>query len=188
MRVGSSRMAATMSCSPWVAGTRPCSRCGRNTLAAVSSRRRRPRAAASTHRRSRHSALGLRTPLDVGRTLARMQLVRRWRADLAKPPIPPKRDERIFLMCSAVAIVVVAQLFDGGSGRALLLLVPAVVAFGLPRLPAEALAALVLVPVVLVVGSKGALEGTFFLTVMMVYATSTHLGSLTRALIIAAGA
>jgi signal transduction histidine kinase len=117
-----------------------------------------------------------------------MQVVRRWRADLAKPMMAPSRAERIFLTCSAVAIVVVAQLFDGGTARDLLLLVPAVVAFALPKLPAEVLAVLVIVPVVIVVGSNGVLEGTFFLTVTMVYATSTRLGSLTRALVIAAAA
>jgi signal transduction histidine kinase len=56
----------------------------------------------------------------------------------------------------------------------------------IPRLPAELFAVLVLVPVAVVVSRDGALEGTFFLNVMMVLATAWHLGSLTRATLIAA--
>ena len=54
------------------------------------------------------------------------------------------------------------------------MLAPAVVAFAVrglvPRLPAEVFAVMVIVPVALVVGRDGALEGAFFLSVMMVFA------------------
>src|SRR5262249_4672608 len=142
-RVGWSRTAATRSCSPSGAAMQPCSRSGRSTPGAASSRRRRDRRPVSTHGWSGGSVHGPRTPLKGGPTLACRQVLGRWRADLAKPPMPSSRRERIFLASSAVAIVVVAQLFDRGSGRDLLILVPAVVAFALPRLPAEVFAALV---------------------------------------------
>ena len=72
------------------------------------------------------------------------------------------------------------------------MLSPAVVAFVLrglvPRLPAEVFAVMVIVPVALAVGRDGALEGAFFLAVMMVYNTTSQLGSWTRALIITGAA
>jgi signal transduction histidine kinase len=117
-----------------------------------------------------------------------VQLRRRLRADLAKPATPASRDECIFLTCAAVVIVAIAQLTDGGSARDLLVLAPAVAAFAVPRLPPEVFAVVVVVPVALAVGRDGALEGAYFLSVTMVYATSARLGSLTRALIIAVGA
>ena len=55
-----------------------------------------------------------------------------------------------------------------------------------PRLPAEVFAVMVIVPVAFAVGRDGNLEAAFFLSVMMVYSTSSHLGSLTRAVVIAA--
>ncbi len=113
----------------------------------------------------------------------------RLRADLARPTSPIARQEARFLAGSAAVIVVVAQVSDPGSTADLLLLAPAVVAFlvrGLvPSFPAEWFAALVLVPVALVVSGDGALEGAFFLGVMMVLYSSWHLGSLTRAAVIA---
>jgi signal transduction histidine kinase len=115
-----------------------------------------------------------------------VQLWRRWRGDLARPAIAASRPERVFLLAGALLIVVVAQLADGGSAVDLILLAPAVVAFGLPRLPSEVFALVVVVPVVTVVGRDGAIEGAFFLVVLMVYATASHLGSLTRALAIMA--
>jgi signal transduction histidine kinase len=115
-------------------------------------------------------------------------LRRRWRADIARPAIPTSREEHTFLVGAAIVIVAVAQLTDGGTAADLLLLLPAVVAFGLPRVPAELFALLVIVPVTVVVGREGALEGTFFVSVMMVYATASHLGSLTRAVVIVAAA
>jgi len=112
----------------------------------------------------------------------------RWRADLARPEVPTGRDELAFLSGSAVLIIVVAQLTDPGSVTELLLLTPAFAAFVLrgmvARLMAEVFAAAVIVPVVLVVGNQGHLEGTFFLTVMAVLYASWHLGSTTRSLAI----
>ena len=45
----------------------------------------------------------------------------------------------------------------------------------------------VIVSVGIAVGRDGAVEGAFFLCVMMVYDTASHLGSLTRALVIVGG-
>lgn len=96
----------------------------------------------------------------------------------------------MFLSCSAAVVIVVAQLSDPGSVSDLLLLSPALIAFVLrallPALPAEVFAALVVVPVTLVVAADGALEGTFFLGVLMVLYVSWHLGSTTRAAMILA--
>ena len=117
-----------------------------------------------------------------------MTLRHRWRADLARPGFPTSNDERTFLVGAAILIVVIAQLSDGGTISDLIVLGPAVLAFGMPRLPAEVFALLVIVPVALVVSRDGALEGAFFLSVMMVYATASHLGSLTRTAVIAAAA
>jgi len=55
------------------------------------------------------------------------------------------------------------------------------------KMPAEAFAALVIAPVTLVVAGDGALEGAFFLGVMVTLYTSWHLGSSTRAALIAVG-
>ena len=117
-----------------------------------------------------------------------MTLWQRWRADLAQPEVPTGREGLGFLVGTAVVIVVAAQLTDPGTALDLILLSPAVVAFVLrglvPRLPAEVFAVMVIVPVALAVGRDGALEGAFFLAVMMVFNTASRLGSLTRALII----
>src|SRR5688572_30319624 len=95
----------------------------------------------------------------------------------------------MFLTASAAVIIAVAQVSDPGSTTELLVLAVAFAAFvvrGLaPRMPAELFAALVILPVTLVVGNAGNLEGTFFLVVMMTLYTSWHLGSLTRAVTIA---
>jgi len=109
----------------------------------------------------------------------------RARADLARPEAPTGREEFGFLTGSAVVIIAIAQWTDPGTLGELLLLAPAFAAFvlrGLVRqLFAELFAAAVIVPVVLVVGSEGHLEGTFFLTVMAVLYASWHLGSTIRA-------
>ena len=114
-----------------------------------------------------------------------MELRRRWRTDLDRPEIPTSRDEFWFLVGTAVLIVVVAQWFDPGDAVGVLLLVPAVVAFGVrglvPRLPAEAFALMVIVPVALAVGRSGELEGALFLIVMMTFSAASHLESMTRA-------
>ena len=121
-----------------------------------------------------------------------MTLWQRWRADLARPEVPTSREGLGFLVGTAVVIVVAAQLTDPGTALDLILLSPAVVAFVLrglvPRLPAEVFAVMVIVPVALAVGRDGALEGAFFLAVMMVFNTASRLGSLTRALIITGAA
>lgn len=134
------------------------------------------------------SSRGPMTPSGRSRTLGPVTLRRRWRADFARPNIPTSRDEHTFLVGAAMVIVVVSQLMDSGTAANLLLLIPAVLAFALPRVPAELFALAVILPVVVVVSSNGALEGTFFLTAMMVYATASHLGSLTRAVVIVAAA
>jgi signal transduction histidine kinase len=114
----------------------------------------------------------------------------RWRADVARPEVPTGREELAFLTGSAVVIITVAQLTDPGSLAELLLLTPALAAFVLrgvvASLMAEVFAAAVIVPVVLVVGNEGHLEGAFFLTVMAVLYASWHLGSTTRSLAIVA--
>jgi signal transduction histidine kinase len=119
-------------------------------------------------------------------------LWRRWRADLARPEIPTSRQALGFLVGTAVVIVVAAQLTDPGTALDLLALAPAVVAFVLrglvPRLPAEVFAVMVIVPVAVAIGRDGALEGAFFLGVMMVFNTASQLGSLTRALVITGAA
>ena len=118
-----------------------------------------------------------------------MNLWRRWRADLARPEVPTTREELGFLVVAALVIVVLAQLTDPGTTGELVVLAPAALAFALrglvPRLPAELFAVLVIVPVALAVGRDGELEGAFFLSVMMMFVTASHLGSLTRALLIA---
>lgn len=105
--------------------------------------------------------------------------MRRWsdeRADLS------------WLVAAAVATVVVAQLSDPGSAGDLLLLAPAPLAFALrglvPRLPAELFAALVVLPVAVVVAERRVLEGSFFLVVNMVLAVSWRLPSLRRSVAI----
>ena len=117
-----------------------------------------------------------------------VQLRRRWRADLTKPSRPTSRREVVFLTASALLIVAVAHLTDRGTARDLIVLAPAVLAFALPRLPAAVFALLVIVPTAVAVGRDGTLEGSLFLSVMMMYATAAHLGSLTRALTIMASA
>ena len=114
-----------------------------------------------------------------------MELRRRWREDLRRPEVPTARDEVGFLVGSALLIVVVAQWFDPGTIVELLIMTPAVLAFPLralvPRLPAEAFAVLVIVPVSVAVGRAGALEGAIFLIVMMTFSVTAHLQSLLRA-------
>ena len=121
-----------------------------------------------------------------------MQWWSAWRADLTRPETPTRREERGFLIGSAVVIIAVAQVSDPGSATDLLLLSPAFLAFVLrgllPRLPAEVFAVLVIGPVALVVGGESVLEGSFFLIVMMVLFVAWALGSLTRALVILAAA
>ena len=112
------------------------------------------------------------------------------REDLARPEVPTGRDELGFLAGSAALIVVLAQLTDPGTALELLALTPAVGMYVVraltPRVPAEVLAIGVIVPVALVVGNAGHLEGTFFLIVNLVLYSAWHLGSTTRAVAILA--
>ena len=117
-----------------------------------------------------------------------MELRRRLRVDLARPEVPTGRDELGFLVGTALVILVVSQIVDPGDAVDLLLVAPAVLAFVLrglvPRLPAEVFALLVIVPVTVAVSRDGALEGTFFLVVMMTFSATSQLESLTRAAIV----
>jgi signal transduction histidine kinase len=110
------------------------------------------------------------------------------RADLARPEIPTARNELGFLVGSALIIIVITQLVDPGDAVDLVLVAPAVLAFFLrglvPRLPAEVFALLVIVPVMLAVSRDGALEGAFFLVVMMTFEATSHLESLIKSAII----
>jgi signal transduction histidine kinase len=89
---------------------------------------------------------------------------------------------------SAAVIIAVAQWTDPGSPVELALLLPAFLGFvlwgAIPRLPAELFAALVVVPVTVVVGHDGDLEGAFFLVVNVMLYSAWHLGSLTRSLVV----
>ena len=101
-----------------------------------------------------------------------------------------QRPDLVWLSLGAVGIVAIAQVSDPGSVGDVLLLAPAVAGFvlrgAIPRLPAEVFAALVIVPVVVVVGESQVLEGSFFLIVNMVLAVAWRLESTTRAAVIAA--
>jgi signal transduction histidine kinase len=113
-------------------------------------------------------------------------------ADLAKPETPTARDELAFLTLGAAAVVVIAQLSDPGSLLEIAVVSVAVLGFVLrgllPTMPAEVFAALVLVPLAFAVGRAGNLEVTWFLSVIMVLYIAWHLGSLTRAVVIAVAA
>jgi signal transduction histidine kinase len=115
-------------------------------------------------------------------------LWRRWRDDLTRPEAPVLDHDRFLYLIAPTAVVAFAQLTDPGTIGQLLLLVPAVLAFALrsllPRLPAEVFALVVIASVAAAVGQDGTLEGTLFLTVLMVLEVSCRLGSLTRALAI----
>ena len=121
----------------------------------------------------------------AGRTLGAVSWWRRLRSDLVRPEAPTGPDERLFLIGSSIAIVLLSQVSDPGSVADLLVVSCAVCAFAIrafvPAMPSEAFAVLVLVPVAVVVAHEGDLEGTFFLPVIMVLSASSHLGSLARA-------
>jgi signal transduction histidine kinase len=117
-----------------------------------------------------------------------MGLWDRWLADLRRPEAPTSRDELVFHLLAPAVVIVLAQLTDPGSLAQLLLLAPVALGFVLRgvlgRFPAEAFAVMVIVPILLVVGDDGALEGTLFLAATMVLYTAWSLGSLTRSVII----
>ena len=123
-------------------------------------------------------------------SLAPVELWSRLRDDLGRPEIPPGSDERPFLLVAPSAVVLVAQLTDPGSVGLLLVLVPALLAFGaralLDTLPGEVFAALVVVPVAVAVGWDGDLEGAFFLSVTVVLYATWNMGSVVRAVAVTA--
>jgi signal transduction histidine kinase len=100
-----------------------------------------------------------------------------------------RRDERGFFVLAAAVITAIAQLTDPGTALDLLIVAPAVAAFvfqdRLARLP-EVFAALVVVPIFVVVGIQTALEPMLFLSVTMVLYVSAHVESTIRAALIAA--
>ena len=126
-----------------------------------------------------------RKPADLAsRSLGRVGLWRRLRADLSQPDLPVGREERIFLILAPIVIVITAQLTDPGPALDVLLLVPAAAAFVAravaPRFPAEVFALVVLVSVGAAVGREGNVEGSFFLAALMVLYTAWSLGSVGR--------
>lgn len=94
--------------------------------------------------------------------------------------VPTGRDEVAVLSLAALAIIAVAQWVDPGSIGELALLAPAVAAFtlrGLVRRPLpEVFALAVIVPVAVVVGHAGHLEGTYFLITLASLYSAWHLG------------
>jgi signal transduction histidine kinase len=115
-------------------------------------------------------------------------MLERVRADVRRPERPTARAELTFHVVAPLVIIVIAQIADPGTAVELLALVPVVAAFAVrpvTRLPAEVFALAVVVPIQLVVGREGNLEGVFFLSVIMVLYTSWTLGSVTRAAVIA---
>jgi signal transduction histidine kinase len=128
-------------------------------------------------------------PILAGRSMVgEVTWRQRFFEDIVQPETPTGREELVFLICAAVAIVVTAQLSDPGSLAELAVVSIAVLGFVLrgllPAMPAELFAALVLVPVALAIGNVGDLEVTLFLSAIMVLYVAWHLGSVTRALLI----
>jgi signal transduction histidine kinase len=96
------------------------------------------------------------------------------------------REEFVWLTCSAVGIIALSQLADPAPLGRLVLLAPALAAFAarglMSRMAPEIFAVLVIVPVAIVVSAgRGALEGTFFLVVVMVLFVSWRSDSTVRA-------
>ena len=100
-----------------------------------------------------------------------------------------RSDDRGFFVVAAAAVTAIAQLTDPGTALDLLIVAPAVVTFvfqdRLARLP-EVFAALVVVPIFVVVGIQMALEPMLFLSATMVLYISAHVDSVVRAGLIAA--
>ena len=118
-----------------------------------------------------------------------MDRAERWRADLARPEAPTSRSELLPLLAGAVVVLVMAQLTDPGSAAELAVLGVAVAAYVLrglvPHLPSEVFAALVIASVTIAVVPGGNLETSLFLVVTAVLYSAWHLGSTTRALVVA---
>lgn len=114
------------------------------------------------------------------------------RAWLAGPSVPTGPYELACITASAVAILLLAQLDEPGSAAELLVLSPALAAFVLRgvvrRLYPELFAIAVIVPIALVVGHAGHLEGAFFLPTLVTLYTAWHLGVSVRSSVILAAA
>jgi signal transduction histidine kinase len=119
-----------------------------------------------------------------------VQLWRRARVDWSRPDVAVGREP--FLVLAASVIGVLAQWTDPGSAGELLgaaIAVGACIAFGLgARLPLPLFAVLVVVPVTIVVGHDGDLEGAMFLPVVATLYISWYAGSTVRAALMAAAA
>jgi signal transduction histidine kinase len=115
-----------------------------------------------------------------------VQLWRVIRADLSRPSVLVGRDP--FLIAAFVGIGVLAQVTAPGSLVEVAALAPAVIAGVVlgrgVRVSLDLFAALVIVPVTLVVGWHGQLEVALFLPVMATLYTSWHLGSTIRATVV----
>ena len=133
---------------------------------------------------------GTRSGDDGRRSLVDVELTSRDADAAAGLDTTLRRDDRGFFVASAVVITVIAQVTDPGTALDLLIVSPAVVAFifqdRLARFPAEVFAALVIVPIFVVVGLHTVLEPMLFLSVTMVLYVSAHLESTIRAALIAA--
>lgn len=100
-----------------------------------------------------------------------------------------ERADVVWLTTSAIAIVAISYITDPAPLTRMLILGPAIAAFvirGLvPSLPPEVFAALVIIPVALVVDDQERLEGTFFLVVVMVLAVAWRTASTARGVAVA---
>lgn len=118
-----------------------------------------------------------------------MELIRRRRSAHLGDESELRIDGPGFLVMTAVLVTVVAQVSEPGSPLDLLLVAPALVAFVLQDrlrwLPPEVLAALVVVPIVVVVCGRGVLEPMLFLSVTMILVLAASTASTARAVAIA---
>jgi signal transduction histidine kinase len=114
----------------------------------------------------------------------------RWRSDLARPERPIDRKEVPLLAASAVLIVLIAQATDPGTAVELLVVAIAAVTLVLRGvvtwLPWEAVAVVVSLALGVTISQEGVLEVAFFLCVFVTLYAAWHLGSTTRALLVAA--
>ena len=102
------------------------------------------------------------------------------RSWLAGPACPTGPSYLAWMTATALVILGLAQWDEPGTATELAVLAPALMAFVLrgvvPRLYPELFAAAVTVPVAVVVGHAGHLEGTFFLPTLVTLYTAWHLG------------
>ena len=113
-----------------------------------------------------------------------MRPTERLRADLARPDADVPREKRQFLAVGAVVVTVLSQIADPGTASDLAVFAVAPAAFVLcaavTRLPPLVFAGLVVAPTAYVVGAQGVLEGSLFLSVLMVLVIGGTVGSLVR--------